>query len=106
MSQKKVAATGEAVVEKEVTKKLKMPPKYKVVLLNDDYTPMDFVTEILQRFFFMSGDTATEVMLQIHTSGKAICGIFTRDVAQSKVVKVNEYARRNKHPLLCKVEAE
>lgn len=106
MSQRKIIATGEAVVEKEIARKAKIPPKYKVVILNDDYTPMDFVTEILQKIFFMDNNTANELMLQVHTQGKAICGVYTRDVAQSKVAKVNDYARRNKHPLLCKLEAE
>ncbi len=77
---------------------------YSVFLINDDYTPMDFVVEVLQRFFFMSSDLATHVMLQVHSQGRGICGVFTRDIAETKVVQVNEYARRSQHPLLCKME--
>jgi ATP-dependent Clp protease adaptor protein ClpS len=89
----------------EPSKVIKKPSSmYTVFLINDDYTPMDFVVEVLQRFFFMSGDLATSVMLRVHNQGTASCGIFTRDIAETKVVQVNEYARRNQHPLLCKME--
>ena len=86
--------------------KLDKPRLYKVVLLNDDYTPMDFVIEILQRFFQMDREKATQVMLHVHTRGKGICGVFTRDVAETKAYIVNEYARENQHPLLCTLEEE
>lgn len=79
---------------------------YAVYLLNDDYTPMDFVVEVLMRFFSMSQEVATQVMLQVHQSGRAICGHFSRDIAETKVVQVNEYARRNQHPLLCGMEEQ
>lgn len=89
----------------EPLKVLKKPSTlYTVFLLNDDYTPMDFVVELLQRFFFMSSDLATKTMLQVHNQGRASCGTFTRDIAETKVVQVNEYARRNQHPLLCNME--
>ncbi len=85
---------------------LQRPKKYKVVLLNDDYTPMEFVVEVLKRFFYMNGDVATQVMLQVHFQGRGVCGIYTRDIAETKVVLVNDYARVNQHPLLCSMEPE
>ena len=80
------------------------PPLYSVLLLNDDYTPMDFVVEVLMRFFPMSAEKATQIMLHVHTRGRGVCGVFTREVAESKVAQVNEYARLNLHPLLCTME--
>jgi ATP-dependent Clp protease adaptor protein ClpS len=84
--------------------KLKRPPLYKVVLLNDDYTPMEFVIEVLEHFFTMPREKATQVMLAVHTQGKGVCGIYTRDVAETKAELVNQAARDNGHPLLCEVE--
>lgn len=84
--------------------KLKKPPMFKVLLLNDDYTPMDFVIEILQNYFYMNQEKATQVMLHVHTRGMGVCGIFTRDVAETKVAQVNEYSRLSQHPLLCSME--
>lgn len=84
--------------------KLKRPPLYKVVLLNDDFTPMDFVIEILTEFFYMNEDKATQVMLQVHTQGVGVCGVFTKDVAETKVQIVNDYSRENHHPLMCSME--
>jgi ATP-dependent Clp protease adaptor protein ClpS len=83
---------------------LKPPPMYKVILLNDDYTPMDFVVRILEHFFGMSREKATQVMLHVHTRGRGICGVFTHDIAETKVVQVNEFSRRHQHPLLCTME--
>ncbi|WP_027080042.1 ATP-dependent Clp protease adapter ClpS [Luteimonas mephitis] len=80
------------------------PPLYSVLLLNDDYTPMDFVVDVLIRFFGMNLDKATQVMLHVHTRGRGVCGVFTREVAESKVAQVNEYSRLNQHPLLCTME--
>ena len=80
------------------------PKKYKVVLLNDDYTPMPFVVEVLQHFFYLSQERATQVMLEVHFNGKGVCGVFTRDIAETKVVLVNGYSRSNEHPLLCCME--
>lgn len=88
----------------EVRPEIKKPPLYKVVLLNDDFTPMDFVVEVLQSFFRMSHDRATQIMLHVHTRGKGVCGVFTFEIAETKVVQVNEYARRNEHPLKCDME--
>jgi ATP-dependent Clp protease adaptor protein ClpS len=80
------------------------PPMYQVVLLNDDYTPMDFVVSVLQSFFAMNREKATQVMLHVHTRGKGICGVFTREVAETKVTQVNEFSRKHHHPLLCTLE--
>jgi ATP-dependent Clp protease adaptor protein ClpS len=93
------------VVEKTLPK-LKKPPLYRVFLKNDDYTPMDFVVEVLRYFFSMSEEQATLIMLQVHTQGKGTCGVFTRDIAETKVDQVNGFARRNDYPLLCLMEAE
>ena len=83
---------------------LKRPPLYKVILLNDDFTPMDFVVEILTDFFHMSQEKATQVMLQVHTQGVGVCGTYTKDVAETKVHIVNEYSREHHHPLMCAME--
>ncbi len=81
------------------------PPMFKVVLHNDDYTPMEFVVEVLQSFFHMDSETAVQVMLTVHTQGKATCGIFTRDIAETKSHQVNQYARECQHPLISDIEA-
>ncbi len=88
----------------EARPKLKRPPLYKVLLLNDDYTPMEFVVEILETFFSMDQEKATRIMLHVHTRGVGVCGVFPRDIAETKVTQVNEYARENQHPLLCTLE--
>lgn len=88
----------------EARPKVKRPPLYKVVLLNDDYTPMDFVVHVLEVFFSMPRDKATQIMLQVHTQGKGVCGIFTREIAETKVYQVNTFSRENQHPLLCTLE--
>ena len=84
---------------------LKRPPLFKVVLLNDDYTPMEFVVEVLEIFFRMNREQATHVMLTVHTQGKGVCGIYTRDIAETKATQVNQYSKENEHPLLCEIEA-
>jgi ATP-dependent Clp protease adaptor protein ClpS len=97
---------GDGGVATEAAKpQLKRPSLYKVVMLNDDYTPMEFVVETLEQFFYMNREQATKVMLTVHTAGKAVCGIFTKDVAETKAAQVNQYARDNEHPLLCEIEA-
>ncbi|MCR8921829.1 ATP-dependent Clp protease adapter ClpS [Dasania sp. GY-MA-18] len=83
---------------------LKRPRMYRVVLLNDDYTPMEFVVEVLETFFNMDREQATQVMLTVHTKGKGICGLYTRDIAETKAEQVNQYARECQHPLLSEVE--
>jgi ATP-dependent Clp protease adaptor protein ClpS len=97
-------ANDQELVVREVPLKPKRPPLYKVVLINDDFTPMDFVIDILKQFFGMNEDKATQIMLHIHHRGVGICGVFSKDVAESKVQIVNEYARHNQHPLLCSME--
>jgi ATP-dependent Clp protease adaptor protein ClpS len=93
---------GLAVQEAEP--KVKRPPLYTVVMLNDDFTPMEFVVHVLESFFSMDREKAVRVMLQVHTQGKSVCGIFTREIAETKVSQVNDYARENNHPLLCTME--
>ncbi|VAX11536.1 ATP-dependent Clp protease adaptor protein ClpS [hydrothermal vent metagenome] len=85
---------------------LKPPPMYKVVLLNDDYTPMEFVVHILEMFFSMNREKATQIMLNVHTRGKGICGVYPRDIAETKVAQVNDYSSQNEHPLKCTMETE
>ena len=88
----------------EARPKLKEPPLYRVVLINDDYTPMEFVVDILESIFGMERTRATQVMLEVHTKGKGVCGVFSFEIAETKVAQVNEYSRQNKHPLLCAME--
>lgn len=95
---------GDVAVQ-EAKPRLKKPPMYKVVMLNDDYTPMDFVVETLEMFFGMNRETATRVMLKVHTDGKAVCGLYTRDIAETKAAQVNQWSKENQHPLLCEIEA-
>lgn len=86
--------------------KTKKPSMYKVLLLNDDYTPMEFVVHVLERFFNKSQQEATHLMLEVHNKGVAVCGVFTHEVAESKVTGVMDYARANQHPLQCTMEKE
>lgn len=86
------------------TTRVKPPPLYKVLLLNDDFTPMDFVVQVLQRFFSKSREQATQIMLKVHNEGVGVCGIYPRDVAETKVHQVIQYARRHQHPLQCTLE--
>ncbi len=88
----------------EAKPKLKPPKKYKVVLLNDDYTPMEFVVQILSKFFKMNQEQATQIMLQVHTKGEAVCGEFSYQIAETKVEQVNDYSRQHQHPLMCTME--
>ena len=84
--------------------KLKRPPMYKVILLNDDYTPMEFVVHVLEVFFSIEREKATQIMLAVHTQGAAVVGIFPRDIAETKSEQVNEYAQENNHPLMSTIE--
>ncbi|MGQ0652248.1 MAG: ATP-dependent Clp protease adapter ClpS [Betaproteobacteria bacterium] len=86
--------------------KLKPPPMFKVMLLNDDYTPMEFVVVVLQKFFGMTRERATQVMLKVHREGIGICGVFPRDVANTKVQQVAAYSRKHQHPLQCVMEPQ
>ena len=86
--------------------KLKKPPLYKVVLLNDDYTPMEFVVHVLERFFNKNREEATRIMLHVHQKGVGVCGVFTYEIAETKVNQVMDFARRHQHPLQCTLEKE
>ena len=94
-----------AVLIPKEEQELKEPKRFKVIILNDDYTPMEFVIEVLEIFFKKNREQATYIMLTVHTKGKGICGIYTRDIAETKSTKVNQYAREHEHPLLCQVES-
>ena len=93
----------ESVLESEVTR-LKPPPLYKVMLLNDDFTPMDFVVTVIQKFFGLDREQATRIMLKVHREGVGVCGVFPRDVAATKVEQVITYARQHQHTLACVME--
>lgn len=84
--------------------KVSPPPLYTVVLLNDDFTPMDFVVLVLQKFFSMNRERAMQIMLKVHMEGRGICGIYPRDIAATKVEQVSTFARENQHPLACVME--
>ena len=84
--------------------KLEKPPLFKVILINDDYTPMEFVVHVLESIFGHDRENATRIMLNVHKQGKGVCGIYTKDIAETKVAQVNSYSRQNKHPLLCDLE--
>lgn len=94
---------NEAILEAERAK-VAPPPLFKVMLLNDDFTPMDFVVHVLQKFFGMDREQSTRVMLQVHQNGKGVCGVFPRDVAATKVEQVCSFARQSQHPLACVME--
>lgn len=96
--------TDDSLALQEAKPKLKRPPLYKVILLNDDYTPMDFVIHVLQKFFAMNQEKATQIMLHVHTRGMGVCGIFNRDIAETKVAMVNQFSREHQHPLKCTME--
>jgi ATP-dependent Clp protease adaptor protein ClpS len=95
---------GHGLVVEEAQPRLQRPPLYQVVLLNDDFTPMEFVVDILERIFGMDRTTATRVMLEVHTRGKGICGVYTFEIAETKVAQVTTYSRQHQHPLLCTME--
>lgn len=98
--------SGADLVLEEAQPALKAPSMYRVIMFNDDYTPMDFVIEVLERFFNHNRESATQIMLAVHTQGKAVCGLFTRDIAETKAMQVNQYARKSQHPLLCEIEKD
>jgi len=94
---------GTSVITR-VKPKTKRPNLYRVLLLNDDYTPMEFVVDVLEKFFALNRPTATRIMLEVHTKGKGVCGVFTYEIAETKVAQVTTYARDNQHPLMCTLE--
>lgn len=93
----------DTLLETEKTRAIP-PPLFKVLLLNDDYTPMDFVVTVLQRFFSMDREQATRIMLKVHNEGRGLCGVFPRDIAATKVEQVSAFARQHQHPLACIME--
>lgn len=97
---------GEVGLATKTKPKTERPPLYKVMLLNDDYTPMEFVVHILERFFSLTGSQAEGLMLTVHTKGVAVVGVFAHEVAETKVTQVMDYAQRNQHPLQCTMEKE
>lgn len=101
MSNQKESFDNQSVVEEEVKDVLKEPAKYNVFLLNDDYTPMDFVVEVLRKFFQKNEEQATDIMLKVHNQGKGLCGTFTADIAETKVDHVVRFAFEHEHPLRC-----
>ena len=92
------------LVVEEAEPEVKKPPLYQVILLNDDYTPMEFVVDVLERIFRMDRTRATRVMLEVHTKGKGVCGVFIFEIAETKVAQVMGYANQHQHPLLCTME--
>lgn len=107
MSDKKAPKTvNESDTIEQVETKLRPPSMYNVLLHNDDYTPMDFVIDVLQRFFRLDNQEATEVMLNVHYKEVGICGTFSAEIAETKVMQVMNYARQNEHPLRCSMEKE
>lgn len=97
---------GSGLAVEEAKPQLKAPPMFKVVMFNDDYTPMDFVVEVLEGIFDHNRELATRIMLAVHTEGRAVCGIYTRDIAETKAMQANQYARECQHPLLCEIEKD
>lgn len=106
MSNQIIEETHKEIAVQEALPEVKMPRMYKVLLLNDDYTPMDFVVLVLTSFFSMAEEKAVQIMLEVHTKGKGVCGVFTRDIAETKVIQVNDFSRSQHHPLLCVMEPE
>jgi ATP-dependent Clp protease adaptor protein ClpS len=104
MSQNPGHNLNDELAVQEAQPKLKKPPLYKVILLNDDFTPMEFVVLVLKNFFGMSEEKATQIMLHVHTRGIGVCGVFSKDVAETKVRLVNDFSRQHQHPLMCTME--
>ena len=106
MSDESTRDGGTGLATEVARPKLKPPPMYKVVLNNDDYTPMEFVVQILETIFAMGREKATQIMLHVHTRGKGICGVYTKEIAETKMTQVNEFSKQNEHPLMCSIEEE
>lgn len=104
MSDPHPSHSDSGVLVEEARPEVKPPPLFRVVLLNDDYTPMDFVVDVLEKFFSLDRPAATRIMLEVHTQGKGICGVFTFEIAETKVAQVTTFARDNQHPLMCTLE--
>jgi len=95
---------GRGTAVEEAPPQVKRPPLYRVILLNDDYTPMEFVVRVLEKIFGLDRNTATRIMLEVHTKGKGVCGVFTFEIAETKVAQVTGLAQQHQHPLLCTME--
>jgi ATP-dependent Clp protease adaptor protein ClpS len=106
MSDRKAGPEGETSVITKTKPKTQRPPLYKVLLLNDDYTPMEFVVHVLERFFGLTHAQAFEIMLTVHKKGVAVVGVFSHEVAETKVAQVMDFSRRHQHPLQCTMEKE
>lgn len=104
MTERKERDSGSDLAVQEAKPRLKQPPLYKVMLLNDDYTPMEFVVQVLETYFRLDREKATQIMLHVHTRGVGVCGVFTREIAETKVVQVNDHSQSRQHPLLCTME--
>lgn len=104
MSNQSDQNSGAGIATETAKPKLKKPKMFKVVLLNDDYTPMEFVVLILESVFRIEREKATQIMLHVHTRGKGVCGLFTRDIAETKVAQVNKLSQDHQHPLKCEME--
>ncbi|HAC35360.1 MAG TPA: ATP-dependent Clp protease adapter ClpS [Gammaproteobacteria bacterium] len=105
MPSKPSTRINDDLVLDEQKSEVKPPPLYKVVLLNDDYTPMEFVVHVLEKFFGLGREKSTQIMLHVHTKGKGVCGVYTCEIAETKVAQVNDYAREHEHPLKCEMES-
>lgn len=103
MSEQERNGSTDLVVD-EARPRLKEPPKYRVVLMNDDYTPMEFVVQVLQNFFRHSREKAVQIMLTVHTQGRGVAGVFPAEIAETKVAQVNAYSKQHQHPLLTVME--
>jgi len=106
MSEKPDGTTGDPGLLTKTKPKTERPPLYKVMILNDDYTPMEFVVHILERFFRLNHSQAFEIMLTVHKKGLAVVGVFSYEIAETKVTQVMDFARRHQHPLQCTMEKE
>lgn len=106
MSSENIREEEQGVAVEESPPETKKPRMYKVIILNDDYTPMDFVVSVLKKFFYKTTENATQIMLDIHYKGRGTAGIYTNDVAETKMHQVNDYSKANDHPLQCTIEAE
>ena len=95
---------GSSLATKTADPIVKKPSLYRILLLNDDYTPMEFVVYVLQKFFNYDQERATQIMLAVHTHGKGVCGIFTKEIAETKSSQINDFAQQNEHPLLSEIE--
>jgi ATP-dependent Clp protease adaptor protein ClpS len=104
MSDPQPTRPDSGVLVEEAQPEVKQPPLFRVVLLNDDYPPMEFVVDVLEKFFSLDRPAATRIMLEVHTQGKGVCGVFTFEIAETKVAQVTTYARDNQHPLMCTLE--